>query len=164
MAARGGVVAVDPGDPRGGRDRLLAGHEAHGAERIDPDVGQRAAAALRLVADVAGTTRDAVSVEMEIDGRPVNLVDTAGMEEAESEISQQSQAQANRASEEANIRLWCVDSSRDDFSAACQRLQVAAQRTIRQSVIDLWVATKADLSPDHRHDDNWIICSAVGLT
>jgi tRNA modification GTPase len=150
MQSRGGgaarAVIVLRGDPNAGKSCLinrLAGKE------------------VAIVADIAGTTRDAVTVEIDIDGRPIRLIDTAGMEEAESEISQQSQGQANRASDEANIRLWCVDSSRDDFPTACQRMVEAADSTPRPSVINLWVATKADLQTAHRDDTHWIACSAV---
>jgi tRNA modification GTPase len=114
-----------------------------------------------LVADLAGTTRDAVTIDVDIDGKPVTLVDTAGMEDAESEVSRQSQNQAQRASSEANIRLWCVDHSRDDFAIARERVRRAADGNRRASVIDLWVATKADLQAGHDNDADWIGCSAV---
>lgn len=150
MQSRGGGavrgVIVLRGDPNAGKSCLI---------------NQLAGKEVAIVADIAGTTRDAVSVEIDIEGRPAKLVDTAGMEEAESEISQQSQGQANRASEEANIRIWCVDSSRNDFTAACQRMAEAAVFSSRPSVIDLWVATKADLQTSHRADSPWIACSAV---
>ncbi len=150
MQSRGGgaaraVVALR-GDPNAGKSCLI---------------NRLAEQEVAIVADTAGTTRDAVTVNIEIEGRQVMLIDTAGMEASESEISRQSQDQANRAGEAANIRLWCVDSSRDDFAAACRRLTEAAESTPRPSVIDLWVATKTDLRSIHRDEKQWIACSAV---
>lgn len=150
MQSRGGGAArsviVLRGDPNAGKSCLI--------NRL---AGQEVA----LVADVAGTTRDVVSVEIELDDRPVRLIDTAGVEEAASEISQQSQRQADLASQEANLRLWCVDGSRSDFSTAAQRLAGVADSEARPSVMDLWVATKSDLPTDHRVMRPWIACSAV---
>ena len=114
-----------------------------------------------IVADLAGTTRDAVTVESEIGGKPVVLVDTAGIEDGESDVNRQAQNQAQRASVEAQIRLWCVDGSRHDFHAASQRVRHEAESTHRSSAIDLWVATKADLCGDAAASDDWIACSAV---
>jgi tRNA modification GTPase len=114
-----------------------------------------------IVAEQAGTTRDAVTTEAVIDGRSVTLVDTAGIEEAGSEVSRQSQVQAERASKEASVRLWCVDSSRDDFARACDQARCAADANRHPRVIDLWVATKSDLPASSANHPNWITCSSV---
>ncbi|MCA9221715.1 MAG: 50S ribosome-binding GTPase, partial [Planctomycetales bacterium] len=92
------IVALR-GLPNAGKSRLLnelAGHDA------------------ALVADVAGTTRDIVSVPVQIEGHDVLLVDTAGIESVAGDspieqISQQAQLHANRAGRDADIRLWCAD-------------------------------------------------------
>lgn len=145
---------------RGGAARAVI------ALRGEPNAGKScllnrlAGKEVAIVADVAGTTRDTVTVELEIDGHPVRLVDTAGLEEAESEVSLRSQQQANRASEDANLRLWCVDASRPDFELACQRLTTAASETERRGVQDLWVATKSDLSDRNAPTLPWIASSA----
>jgi len=114
-----------------------------------------------IVAAAAGTTRDAVTVDVEIVGQVVTLVDTAGMEQSQSEVSRQSQDQAERAGAEASIRIWCVDSSRADFDEATAAVQRAASDSGRRNVSDLWVATKADLQNELRRDPDWIVCSAV---
>ncbi len=113
-----------------------------------------------IVADVAGTTRDAVTIDVEIEGHPLTLVDTAGMERASTEVSRQAQHQADRVSDEATLRLWCVDSSRVDFDAALARLRSLANTNRRPGVVDLWIATKSDLrSPASASD--LIVCSAA---
>lgn len=62
-----------------------------------------------LVSDVAGTTRDVVWVETSINGQPVRMLDTAGVEDVDDEISRQSQQAASDSQRTALLALWCVD-------------------------------------------------------
>lgn len=114
-----------------------------------------------IVADLAGTTRDAVTIDTKIGDLSVTLVDTAGIEDTDSEVSRQSQRQAERASENAAVRLWCVDSSREEFALARVQIEQLSEATRRPSVIDLKVATKADLGVPQSPRSDWIYCSAV---
>ena len=114
-----------------------------------------------IVADLAGTTRDTITVDLDIEGQTATLIDTAGIEEAETEISQQAQDQARRAAAEANLRIWCVDRSRADFERAGESVRRSAEQSGRANAIDLWVATKSDLSPDGDCGPDWIACSVV---
>ncbi len=119
-----------------------------------------------IVADVAGTTRDTVTAEVNIGGYTVLVVDTAGIEESNNSIESQSQRQAERAANEANIRIWCIDCSDNNAPDIAKRLQRFATKTQRPGVIDLWAATKSDLSTgktrvgEHDGISNWIFCSA----
>lgn len=146
------IVALR-GLPNAGKSRLLnvlAGHDA------------------AIVAEVAGTTRDVVSVPMQIDDHHLVLIDTAGIDTVEGntaldQISHQAQMQAERAGREADIRLWCVDRSSTDWQQTCQAMgKLASDR--RRSSVDIWVATKCDKNSDKNSDhppDAWISTSAV---
>jgi len=118
-----------------------------------------------IVAPIAGTTRDTVTVDIELQGNHITLIDTAGIEEAETEVSQQSQAQSRRSTNEARVRLWCVDASRGDFASTTAELKELANRTRKPQTIDLWVATKMDAviasNSASSPDDPWIQCSAL---
>ncbi|TWU08054.1 tRNA modification GTPase [Stieleria varia] len=158
MHHRGGgshqpVIALR-GDPNAGKSRLLnalAGNET------------------AIVADIAGTTRDTVSVNCRMGTQDVRLVDTAGIEVAdqkretslgfEAQIIDAAQHQAERASGEANVRLWCVDWTRSDRDEAVAKLQRIAQ-TGRLGAIDLWVATKCD-EPSLQPPEPWIATSSL---
>lgn len=147
------IVALR-GLPNAGKSRLLNAI-------ADRDVA--------IVADVAGTTRDVVSVSIQIDDHNLVLVDTAGIESSKNEsaleqISHQAQLHAARAGREADIRIWCVDSTSTDWEQAYQAMRVLADDK-RRSSIDIWVATKCDRDNSNSHIDHqavpWIATSAA---
>lgn len=153
MEARGGEKGVQVitvrGEPNAGKSYLI--------NRLSDSESA-------IVADLAGTTRDTVITDAQIHGKAVQLIDTAGIEIIDTDISRQAQQQAERASQDAAIRLWCVDSSRDDFDAAAERLSSKANQQRCGSVVDLWVATKCDLSTADRSGSgsfDWVACSAT---
>ena len=114
-----------------------------------------------IVAELAGTTRDTVTVDIELQGTLVTLIDTAGIEEAQTEVSQKSQIQARRSATEATVRLWCVDASGENFVDAANDLRTVATEIQNPQTIDIWVATKMDAGIHPSLDENWIACSAV---
>ncbi|MGB1814126.1 MAG: GTPase, partial [Rubripirellula sp.] len=67
----------------------------------------------------------------------LTLIDTAGIEEAETEVSLQSQAQSRRSTSESRVRLWCVDSTSDDFAKNTGELRKLADRTRKPQTTDL---------------------------
>ncbi|WP_315861048.1 tRNA modification GTPase [Stieleria sp. JC731] len=116
-----------------------------------------------IVTDVAGTTRDVVSVEIELDGYNLLLADTAGLEIVEGEspddqIMRQAQSHAGRAGHDADIRLWCVDYTDQNFQQDADKVRVLATEK-RRSSIDLWIATKCD-HPDTNPPSPWLATSA----
>ncbi len=113
-----------------------------------------------IVSEIAGTTRDSVTIDAEIDGHPVKLIDTAGIEVADSAISRLSQQQADLAGAHADVRIWCVDSSRDDFADACRDVQRLIDEESRD-VLDICTATKSDLNAGNEVIEGWIATSAA---
>jgi tRNA modification GTPase len=65
-----------------------------------------------VVSAVAGTTRDAVSVRNAFDGWPVELIDTAGLRDAEG-LEAEGIERARRVLIEADLVLWVMDASVD---------------------------------------------------
>ena len=66
-----------------------------------------------IVSDIAGTTRDVVTVSTEIEGLKVELVDTAGLRDAENALEAEGVKRARRAIEEADLALLVVDDALD---------------------------------------------------
>lgn len=70
-------------------------------------VGRTAA----LVSSQAGTTRDWVSADIELDGLPVTLLDTAGCHPAEAGLEQTAINVGQRKAQLADLRLFVLDGS-----------------------------------------------------
>lgn len=64
-----------------------------------------------IISDIAGTTRDYVSEVMNIDGFPIELVDTAGIRESIDPIEKQGIQRSIEESKKANVRLFVIDVS-----------------------------------------------------
>jgi tRNA modification GTPase len=64
-----------------------------------------------IVSPIPGTTRDAVTLRLAIDGWPVEITDTAGIRESANDLEQQGIARALSAVREADLRLWILDGS-----------------------------------------------------
>lgn len=143
------VVALR-GLPNAGKSRLinaLVGHDA------------------AIVADLAGTTRDVVSVPLQWSGQNLVLMDTAGIESNDGDspveqISHQAQLHAQRAGREADIRLWCVDRAAPDWDEPCAAMRTLADDK-RRTAIDLWVATKCDQVDHVKLPEPWICTSSL---
>jgi GTP-binding protein len=67
-----------------------------------------------IVADEAGTTRDAIDTRLEVDGRPLILVDTAGLRrrgKVAGTVDWYAQLRSERAAERADVALVVCDAS-----------------------------------------------------
>jgi tRNA modification GTPase len=82
---------------------VLAGEPNAGKSTLFNALLQRERA---LVSEIAGTTRDPVRDWTAIDGIPVELIDTAGVEEARDEIEAQAIERALSASRRADLVVW----------------------------------------------------------
>jgi tRNA modification GTPase len=90
-----------------------------------------------VVSEVAGTTRDAVGVQLALDGWPVELIDTAGLRDAEG-LEAEGIARAKRVLSEADLVLWVMDGSEHPVT------------DVRDSPGLLVVWNKSDLSHSER--------------
>jgi tRNA modification GTPase len=99
---RDGLQLVIVGKPNVGKSSLL-----------NLLSGQEAA----IVTEVAGTTRDILREQIEIDGLAVELVDTAGLREDPDRIEAEGIRRAREALRNADGALWIQDAGED---AACE--------------------------------------------
>lgn len=63
-----------------------------------------------VVSEIAGTTRDAVSVQLALDGWPVELTDTAGLRDAQG-LEAEGIERAKRVLDEADLVVWLLDAT-----------------------------------------------------
>jgi tRNA modification GTPase len=96
---RDGINLVLAGKPNAGKSSLL-----------NALAGQEAA----IVTDVAGTTRDVLREKINLDGVPLNIVDTAGLRETDDIVEQQGVLRAWGEIEKADAILYVVDAANQD--------------------------------------------------
>jgi tRNA modification GTPase len=96
-------------------DRTLSGRPVRVALVGLPNVGKSSlfnalAESDAIVSALPGTTRDYLMKAMDLKGMQIELIDTAGWEEAEDAIEQQAQALGSEQAGHADVILWCVES------------------------------------------------------
>lgn len=108
-----------------------------------------------IVSPQSGTTRDYVTAVIHIEGIPCEIVDTAGQEAtlAGESIEQAAQKMTGEQSQQANLRLVCIDGKTEDSIEEIKRMFPADSYLV--------VRTKADLATDSTSDDQAIACSSV---
>ena len=94
-----------------------------------------------IVTAIAGTTRDTIKNEIQINGVPLHIIDTAGLRETEDEVEKFGIARTFRALETAHIALLLVDAANgitDKEKSILDRLP--------QGIAKIWVHNKIDIS------------------
>ncbi|MDQ6973746.1 MAG: tRNA uridine-5-carboxymethylaminomethyl(34) synthesis GTPase MnmE, partial [Mariprofundaceae bacterium] len=64
-----------------------------------------------IVSDVAGTTRDILEIDFDIQGVPVRLIDTAGMRKTTDSIEEEGVRRAKQAADMADVVIFLADAS-----------------------------------------------------
>src|SRR6195952_4275867 len=64
-----------------------------------------------IVSPHAGTTRDIIEVQLDLDGYPVTVIDTAGIRETEDPVEQEGVRRARARAADADLVLWLSDSA-----------------------------------------------------
>ena len=64
-----------------------------------------------IVSPHAGTTRDVIEVQLDLDGYPVTVIDTAGIRETDDPVEQEGVRRARARAADADLVLWLADTS-----------------------------------------------------
>jgi len=102
-----------------------------------------------IVSDRAGTTRDAIDTDVEVDGRALTLIDTAGLRrraKVAGTVDYYAQLRSERAAERADVAILVVDAA-EGVTAEDLRVADLAMRTGCATLIALnkWDVTQTDL-------------------
>ncbi len=119
---RDGFQVVIVGKPNAGKSsllNLLSGEEA------------------AIVTEIAGTTRDVLREQIDIDGLSVELVDTAGIRENPDRVEEEGIRRARQAVKNADAVLWIQDATDPEAGAMSEPLPEGVPVTVVYNKIDL---------------------------
>ena len=119
---RDGLTVVIAGRPNAGKSSLLN-------RLVGDDVA--------IVTNMAGTTRDVLRQQVELDGLPLNLVDTAGLRTATDPVEREGVRRAEVEMRRADRILFVVDASAADSQLPPAGLPPDVPVTILVNKIDL---------------------------
>ena len=91
---RDGLVVAIAGPPNVGKSTLM---------------NQLARREVAIVSPHAGTTRDVIEVQLDLDGYPVTVIDTAGIRETDDPVEQEGVRRARARAADADLVLWLAD-------------------------------------------------------
>ncbi len=91
---RDGMVVAIAGPPNAGKSTLM---------------NQLARREVAIVSPHAGTTRDVIEVQLDLDGYPVAVIDTAGIRETDDPVEQEGVRRAKARAATADLVLWLTD-------------------------------------------------------
>src|SRR5437762_8361914 len=95
---RDGLVVAIAGPPNVGKSTLI---------------NQLARRDVAIVSPHAGTTRDVIEVQLDLDGYPVTVIDTAGIRETDDPVEQEGVRRAQARATEADLVLWLADAANE---------------------------------------------------
>jgi tRNA modification GTPase len=107
---RDGLVVAIAGEPNVGKSTLI---------------NQLARREVAIVSPHAGTTRDVIEVQLDLDGYPVTVIDTAGIRETDDPVEQEGVRRARARAGDADLVLWLVEGG--------QAVDPEAMRSLRSS-------------------------------
>ena len=97
---RDGLVVAIAGPPNVGKSTLM---------------NQLARREVAIVSPHAGTTRDIIEVQLDLDGYPVTVIDTAGIRETDDPVEQEGVRRARARAAEADLVLWLTDAESQEL-------------------------------------------------
>lgn len=130
---RDGLNVVIAGPPNAGKSSLL-------------NILSQSDAA--IVTPIPGTTRDLLRVDVQIDGLPVHLTDTAGLRDSEDPIEQEGVKRARDRIADADLVLWVYDCTQGFAENVLNSLPADRPVALVRNKIDLEAQAKEPTTLD----------------
>lgn len=127
---RDGLVVAIAGEPNVGKSTLI---------------NQLARREVAIVSPHAGTTRDVIEVQLDLDGYPVTVIDTAGIRETDDPVEQEGVRRARARAEDADLVLWLAEGRQAIDPEAMRSLRKASGKIDRSGGWVWIVRNKIDL-------------------
>lgn len=142
---REGMKVVIAGKPNAGKSSLL--NALSGKDSA-------------IVTDIAGTTRDVLSEQINIDGLPLHIIDTAGLRKTQNKVEQIGIERASKEIEQADRVLLIIDACESDIANAEHEMSQYISAEIKLPPLSL-VRNKCDLIEEEpslvENSDNTVI-------
>ncbi len=122
---RDGITLVIAGPPNAGKSSIMNGLSGRDTA---------------IVTEVPGTTRDLLKEQIQIDGLPLHLIDTAGLRDSGDRIEQEGIRRARKQIANADRILWVFDDQADPQHTAFNRDELPSGIPV------LFVRNKIDLT------------------
>jgi len=90
-----------------------------------------------IVSPHAGTTRDVIEVQLDLDGYPVTVIDTAGIRETDDPVEREGVRRARSRAAEADLVLWVTDAPHEKTETVGSAPSVDAPVWVVRNKIDL---------------------------
>ncbi len=122
---RDGINVVLIGQPNVGKSSLM---NALSGEEI------------AIVTPIAGTTRDSIKSEIQINGVPLHVIDTAGLRDTDDEVEKIGIARTYRATESAHIALLLIDAAH-----GIGEQEKSILKRLPEEIVKIWIHNKIDV-------------------
>ncbi len=122
---RDGINVVLIGQPNVGKSSLM---NALSGEEI------------AIVTPIAGTTRDSIKSEIQINGVPLHVIDTAGLRDTDDEVEKIGIARTYRATESAHIALLLID-----VAHGIGEQEKSILKRLPKEIVKIWIHNKIDV-------------------
>ncbi len=147
---REGALVVLAGPPNVGKSSLL---------------NQLAQQDIAIVTPIAGTTRDRIREQIQIDGVPISIVDTAGLRESQDEVEKIGIERSWAAIGDADIILFMRDATQSNQGESEELLHKISEELIKKQnlkakVLEVW--NKQDQAPLQPREEALLISAKSG--
>ena len=138
--------------------RRPRGRDCRAAECRQVDADQSLARReVAIVSPHAGTTRDVIEVQLDLDGYPVTVIDTAGIRETDDPVEQEGVRRARARAAEADLVLWLTDGRRRaDQHDGLARSGWCETRSISKLGVGHWPIRRGRASFRSRRAGRWV--------
>ncbi|MDF0496094.1 tRNA uridine-5-carboxymethylaminomethyl(34) synthesis GTPase MnmE [Bradyrhizobium yuanmingense] len=128
---REGLVVAIAGEPNVGKSTLI---------------NQLARREVAIVSPHAGTTRDVIEVQLDLDGYPATVIDTAGIRETDDPVEQEGVRRARARADDADLVLWLVEGGQAVDPDTMRSRWTSADRAAPSGGGSVWIVrNKIDL-------------------
>jgi tRNA modification GTPase len=119
---REGLAVVIAGPPNAGKSSLLNALSGEDTAIVTP---------------IPGTTRDLLKLDIQVDGLPIRIVDTAGLRDSDDIVEREGVRRARAQLDQADLVLWVYDAAEGPDPMTCDSLPEHVPVTRVRNKIDL---------------------------